>query len=142
MVVKEMRMYGFLKEPYLCNQYKTVYKVMIHEISGTGVYTYYYTDRNAVFSSYDSYSEDLETAVAEFDGELDERGWIEVDDPLPYCQHDCILPVRVKGRNLNKPQYGEYEILSDGQWVAFNPSRVDDEHQEFYYNLGQIMKPC
>lgn len=137
-----MRMYGFLKEPYLCNQYKTVYKVMIHEIPGTGVYTYYYTDRNAVFSSYDSYSEDLETAVEEFDGELDERGWIEVDDPLPYCQHDCILPVRVKGRNLNKPQYGEYEILSDRQWVAFNPSRVDDEHQEFYYNLGQIMKPC
>lgn len=80
---------------------------MIHEIPGTGVYTYYYTDRNVVFSSYDSYSEDLETAVAEFNGELDGRGWIEVDDPLPYCQHDCILPIRVKGHNLDQPQYGE-----------------------------------
>lgn len=55
-----MRMYSFLKEPYQCNKTKTIYKVMIHEISGFGVYTYYYTDRNAAFSSYDSYHENLQ----------------------------------------------------------------------------------
>ncbi len=28
-----MRIYGFLKEPYMCNKKDTVYKVMIHEIT-------------------------------------------------------------------------------------------------------------
>lgn len=77
-----MRMYGYLKDPYKYNKAKSIYKVMIHEIPGTGVYTYYYTDRNAVFSSYDSYSENLDNAVAEFTGELDEQGWIVIDEPL------------------------------------------------------------
>lgn len=118
-----MRMYGYLREPYPCNSTKTVYKVMIHEIDKVGVYTYYYTDRDAVFSSYDSFSEDLETALEEFEGELDDRGWILIDDPLPYCQHDCILPIRVKGREREHPQWGSYEIFSEGQWVEYDPTK-------------------
>ena len=39
---------------------------------------YYYTDRDTMFSSYDSFSENLETALEEFDGEFDDRGWIMV----------------------------------------------------------------
>lgn len=35
-------------------------------------------DRNTIFCSYDSYSEDLDTAVEEFTGELEEKGWIEM----------------------------------------------------------------
>lgn len=116
-----MRMYGYLREPYVCNSIKKVYKVMIHEIDKVGVYTYYYTDRDAVFSSYDSFSENLETALEEFDGELDDRGWIMIEDPLPYCQHDSVLPIRVKGRETGHPQWGSYEIFSDGQWVEYNP---------------------
>ena len=118
-----MRMYGYLREPYVCNSTKNVYKVMIHEIDKVGVYTYYYTDRDAVFSSYDSFSEKLETALEEFEGELDDQGWIMIDDPLPYCQHDCILPIRVKGRETRHPQWGSYEILSDGQWVEYDPTK-------------------
>lgn len=120
-----MRMYGYLKEPYQWNKNKTIYKVMIYETPGKGVYTYYYTDRNAIFCSYDSYSGDLETAVEEFTDELDERGWIEIDDPLPDCQHDCILPIRVKGRNTGKPQWGKFEILSNGQWIDYDPPATD-----------------
>lgn len=119
----QMRMYGYLREPYLCNSTKTIYKVMIHEIDNLGVYTYYYTGRDAVFSSYDSFSEKLETALEEFEGELDDQGWIMIDDPLPYCQHDCILPIRVKGRETGHPQWGSYEILSDGQWVEYDPTK-------------------
>ncbi len=38
-------------------------------------------------------------------------------DPLPDCQHDAFLPIRVKGRDIGKPQWGQFEILKDGQWV-------------------------
>lgn len=116
-----MRMYGYLREPYVCNSTKKVYKVMIHEIDKVSVYTYYYTDRDAVFSSYDSFNENLETALEEFEGELDDRGWIMIEDPLPYCQHDSVLPIRVKGRETGHPQWGSYEIFSEGQWVEYNP---------------------
>ena len=118
-----MRMYGYLKEPYPCNKTKMVYKVMIHELPGTGVYTYYYTDKNALFSTYDSYSDDVETAMEEFENELDEQGWIVIDDPLPDCQHDCILPIRVKGRETGNPQWGSYEILENGEWREYKPPK-------------------
>lgn len=118
-----MRMYGYLKEPYDCGG-KIIYKVMIHEIPGEGTYTYYYTDPNAVFSTYDSYNDDLMTAVEEFEDELDENGWITIDDPLPYCQHDCILPIRVKGRENGNPQWGNYEILSNGKWMEYISAKI------------------
>jgi len=120
-----MRIYGYLKEPYPCGNGRMVYKVMLHEIPGEGTYTYYYTDRDAVFSSYDSYSEDWDAAAEEFAGALDERGWMEIGDPLPFCQHDSILPIRVKGREAGRPQWGAFEILSDGKWVDYQPPVPD-----------------
>lgn len=60
-----------------------------------------------------------------FTDELDEMGWIEIGDPLPYCQHDCLLPIRVKGRNTGQPQWGKFEILSDGQWIEYKLPEID-----------------
>ncbi len=116
-----MRIYGYLKEPYKCNSTTTIYKVMIHEIEELGTYIYYYTSKDAIFSSYDSFSDDIETALEEFEDKINEQGWIKIDEPLPYCQHDCILPIRVKGRKDGCPQWGKYEILSDGQWIEYKP---------------------
>lgn len=75
-----MRMYAYLKNPYPCNKNQMIYKVMIHELPGTGVYTYYYTARDAVCSTYDSYSETVEIAMKELEGAIDEQGWIIIDD--------------------------------------------------------------
>lgn len=36
--------------------------------------------------------------------------WIDIDDPIPYCQHDAFLPIRAKGRNIGKTEWGKYEI--------------------------------
>ena len=116
-----MRIYGYLKEPYKCNSTTTIYKVMIHEIEELGTYIYYYTSKDAIFSSYDSFSDDIETALEEFEDKINEQGWIKIDEPLPYCQHDCILPIRVKGCKDGCPQWGKYEILSDGQWIEYKP---------------------
>ncbi len=40
---------------------------------------------------------------------------------ISYCQHDAFLPIRVKGRNTGKPQWGKLEILEDGEWVDYEP---------------------
>ena len=47
-------------------------------------------------------------------------GWHEIDDPLPYYQHDAFLPIRVKGRDTEKPAWGKFDILKDGIWGDYH----------------------
>ena len=114
-----MRMYGFLKTPYPANRRDTVYKVMLHETRQEGVFAYLYTSPGALFCSFDSHYSTLEDALEDWDGGVE--GWTELGDPLPGCQHDCPLPVRVKGRDRGAPQWGQYEILENGEWKDFTP---------------------
>lgn len=52
---------------------------------------------------------------------IDDRGWIDIDEPLPDCQHDAFIPIRVKGRADGMPEWGKLETLKDGKWVEYNP---------------------
>lgn len=117
-----MRMYGFLKEPYKTNEKDMIYKIMIHKIKKQGVYVYLYTSPEAVFCSYDIYYEELEDVFEDWKDKIDEKGFIKIDDPQPYCQHDCVYPIRVKGRNTGNPQWGKYEMLQGNEWVDFYES--------------------
>ena len=37
---------------------------------------------------------------------------------------NCMfIPVRVKGRNVGKPEWGKFEVLQDGEWIEYNPER-------------------
>ena len=47
----------------------------------------------------------IDSAVKSWQELIDEKGWIMLDAPLPDCQHDAFSPIRVKGRNNNKPQW-------------------------------------
>lgn len=116
-----MRMYGYLKQPCKINDHDTdrIYKVMIHE-GKDGVFVYLYTSIDAVFCSNDHYYQDVADAREDWDSEIDERGWIQIDDPLPGCQHDSVLPIRVKGRHTGRPQWGQLEILVEGEWVDYH----------------------
>lgn len=114
-----MRMYGYLTEPYKTNSKDFIYKVMIHEIKKQGVFVYLYTSPEAVFCSFDLHYMELEDALEEWKDKIDERGFIEIDDPLPDCQHDCILPIRVKGRDTGNPEWGKFELLQGNEWVEF-----------------------
>lgn len=113
-----VRMYGYLKRPYKINDNDHVYKVMIHQAKD-GVFVYLYTSIDAVFCSSDHYYQDVADAREAWDLELDARGWIQIEDPLPECQHDSVLPIRVKGRNTGHPQWDQLEILVDGEWVEY-----------------------
>lgn len=113
-----MRMYAYLKKPLSVNKNNTIYKIMVHEMKHETL-VYQYTSRDAVQCSFDSWYPDKDSAVEDWQELIDEKGWIPLDDPLPDCQHDAFLPIRVKGRNKNDPQWGELEILVDGEWVEY-----------------------
>lgn len=129
MVPDDMGMLGYLKTPYKCNKKDTIYKIMIHKIhkKKEGVFVYLYTSLDAVQASFDNWYPDEASALEDWQSEIDERGWILMDDPMPYCQHDALLPIRVKGRNHNCPQWGELEIYSNGEWKEYIPRKEKNE---------------
>lgn len=49
-----------------------------------------------------------------------EEAWRTVPDPMPGCQHDWIAPVRVKGRDQGRPEWGVFERLVDGHWILMS----------------------
>ena len=63
----------------------------------------------------------LRGVLEDWNDEIDERGWIDIGDPLPDCQDDSLIPIRVKGRNTGKPEYEKLETLKDGAWVEYIP---------------------
>lgn len=114
-----MRQWAYLREPYYTNEKDIVYKIMVHETKACTM-VYLYCARDAVMCSYDHWYPDLESAMEDWETEIDAEGWHRIKDTFPGCQDDCIQPVRVKGRAENKPQWGKFEILKDGVWVEYD----------------------
>jgi hypothetical protein len=42
--------------------------------------------------------------------------WERIDDVLEGCQQDWIAVIRVKGRDVGRPEWGRYEYLDNGEW--------------------------
>lgn len=99
-----MRMLGYLKNTYKWNIKDTIYKIVFHKTEKE-VYVYLYTSLDAVLSSFDNLYPDEEFALKDWQSEIDERGWILNDDPMPYCQHDTLLP------NTGKRQKHKYSPM-------------------------------
>ena len=115
-----MRKYAYLKEPAKCGGDADIVKIMLYEAE-EGVYLFGYTDPDAVQSSCDLFYDSPEDLHDEWDGRIDERGWIGIEDPLPGCQHDAFIPLRVKGRDIGSPEWGKFETLQDGVWTEYRP---------------------
>ena len=111
-----MRKYAILENPLKCNRTDSIYKIMLHQTK-TDVFLYMYCSPDAVLSSFDACYHDVQSVYETWNDEIDERGWIDIADPLPDCQCDAFLPIRVKGRNTSIPQWGQFEIFKNGQWV-------------------------
>lgn len=67
--------------------------------------------KDAVQCSFDYWYKTVKDVYEDWNDLVNEKGWIPIDDPLPYCQHDAFLPIRVKGRDIGEPQWGKLEIL-------------------------------
>ena len=114
-----MRKYAWLKTPYKAVDH-TVYKIMLYKAE-EGYYLFTYSGPDAVQCASDQYYDSLEELYDAWADLIDERGWIEIEDPLPYCQHDAFIPIRVKGRDIGKPEWGKFEILNEGKWDEYKP---------------------
>lgn len=117
-----MRQYAYLKEPLKRQDDHDVWKIMLYE-TNEGIYLFTYDSLDAQQCASDVLYAALEDVHEAWDALLDDRGWITLDDPLPGCQHDAFLPIRVKGRDTGHPKWGQWEILQDGQWVPYDPER-------------------
>ena len=115
-----MRKYARLKEPLRRSDDSYVYKIMLYETE-EGFYLFEYARPDAVQSSSDYLYDSLEDLYEDWNDRIDENGWIGMEDPLPDCQHDSFIPLRVKGRNTGEPEWGRYETLRDGEWVEYIP---------------------
>ena len=71
----------------------------------------------------DDWYETVEEAdnLCEIEYDIKPEDWEYIDDPLEYCQDDWIAPVRIKGRNIGKPEWGKFERLENGIWKEFEP---------------------
>ena len=115
-----MRKYAFLKEPLPRAEGGAVFKIMLYEAAEC-VYLFEYAGPDAVQCASDRLYESLDEVYDDWNALLDERGWIALEDPLPDCQHDAFIPLRVKGRDTGKPEWGKWETLQDGRWIPFFP---------------------
>lgn len=114
-----MRKWAYLKKPYICNKKDMAYKIMIYETANEGVYAFLYCSKDAIQCSFDYCYNELSDALEDWEDQIDENGWHEIDDPLPYCQHDAFLPIRVQGRDIGEPIWGKLEILKNGKWIEY-----------------------
>lgn len=115
-----MRKYAYLKEPRKSGTDTCVYKVMLYETE-EGLCLFEYSSPDAVMSSSDLFYESLDDLFDDWNDLIDEHGWIGIEEPLPFCQHDAFLPIRVKGRDTGTPEWGRFEILKDGKWTEYQP---------------------
>ena len=113
-----MRRYAYLREPEESGNGNLIYKIMIYRAE-EGFYLFAYDSPDAVLSSGDYLYGSLEELYEDWNGLTDERGWTDMDDPLPGCQHDGFIPLRVRGRDTGKPEWGIFETLVDGKWIKY-----------------------
>lgn len=85
-----MKKYAYLKEPIKCNKKDFIYKIMLYETQKEGVYLFEYCSLDAIQCSFDSWYPDVESVYEECNDVIDERGWIDICDPLPKCQNDTF----------------------------------------------------
>ena len=115
-----MRKYAYLQKPLPCGDGDPVVKIMLYAAE-EGVYLFEYSRTDAQRCDRDRCYDSLEALYADWNARIDAQGWRDLDDPLPDCQHDAFVPIRVKGRDRGKPQWGSYEILLDGEWIDYKP---------------------
>lgn len=101
----------------------TIRKVMLYECSD-GVFVFGY-DCLQDTSSISDYLQDTVEDAEDFckdEYNIDSSNWIVIADPLENCQHDFIMPTKVKGKENGNPEWGHFQTLVDNRWVDIGMS--------------------
>ncbi len=113
-----MRKWAYLENNIEYNGYQ-ITKVMIYETANDGVYVFLYDSPESQMCVADEWYASVTEATNVWDGYVRDKCWNEISDPLPNCQNDSILPIRVKGRDVGSLEPGVYELLINGKWVDY-----------------------
>jgi len=119
-----MRKYAIINQPVFFNAFgnKTLLKKVMIYFDGSCTLLFHYENTDECSGcSGDYWFENLEEAedYALEEYNIKPTDWIEIDDPLPHCQHDVIRPFRIKGRDVGNPIWGELESFDGEKWVDF-----------------------
>lgn len=116
--VRVMRKWACLDNITEYNGYQ-ISKVMIYETANDGVYVFLYDSPESQICVAEEWYVSVTEATNAWDSYIRNKHWTEISDPLPNCQDDSIFPIRVKGRDIGKPEWGVYELFLNGSWVAY-----------------------
>lgn len=97
-----------------------------------GCYIFLY-DKNADGPcTYDYFENDMASAKLRCleDYGIADADWREIPDLIPGCQQDWINPVRVVGRSVGGPKWGQFERLEDGRWICVPAEQTDEREPE------------
>ena len=112
-----MRIWAIFCEPVPYGGRK-LQKIMLYEKPNGETCAFLYENADAQICCADECYSNLAEALIRWDGER-HTNWTALDDPLPGCQEDAMLPVRVRGRDRGEPQWGSYEVWIDGAWTPY-----------------------
>jgi biofilm protein TabA len=103
------------------NNHPTIKQVMIYE-SADGIYVFPFVSLEDGSAIGDEWYHSLNEANAICENEygINATDWTYIADPIEGCQHDWIAPVRIKGRDTDKSEWGHFEKLEDGVWKEFS----------------------
>ena len=85
--------------------------------SNSGTYLFGYDTVFDCHGIWDNWYEEVEQAEKycydEYNIEFDD--WIHISEPQDFCNYDYIMPVRIKGRDKLQPEFGQWEVLTNGK---------------------------
>lgn len=100
------------------NHNADIKRVMLYE-DKYGIFLFGYKKLEDGGANWDQLYQTIETLYEDCEEEygIKKEDWKDIPDPLKDCQHDWIEPVRIKGRDKGKPEWGKLEKLVNGIWV-------------------------
>lgn len=87
--IKDHSFCSDLKEPIKTNKKITYIKSCCIRRKRWSI-SVYVLPKDAVQCSFDYWYKTVEDVYEDWNDLVNEKGWILIDDPLPYCQHDAF----------------------------------------------------
>ena len=114
------------KIAFTANNNECIKKIMIYE-SNNGTYLFGYDTIFDCNCLWDNWYENVDQAekCCYDDYNIKPNDWIYISEPHDFCNLDYIMPVRIKGRDKRQPEFDQWEILVNDNWIAFSPPYED-----------------
>jgi len=101
-------------------------KLMIFE-SSEGVFLFGYNciqDDSSIWDSWFRTIDEVEKyCLSNYN--IKPTDWIEISNTIDNCQHDFIIPTRIKGLEQGKPNLNQFQRLINGKWVDLDKSEFN-----------------